>query len=189
MKRSPAGVPRSGRVISRSLPARGVIFKPNRLFCARRRDASLARTIRLQSDSNAHDRPWRVALEQGFFADEGLDVAYHEDNPKGAEGRVKELRLATGSSPVRAEKPARRRKLTSACRSLTPTLSRRGVSPFGGRRASCGRAASSRGGGARQPTAGMRKATPRPRSSGRARGRWRETSGSQGARRESSSVT
>jgi ABC-type nitrate/sulfonate/bicarbonate transport system substrate-binding protein len=48
----------------------------------------MARTIRLQSDSNAHDRPWRVALEQGFFADEGLDVAYQEDNPKGAEGRV-----------------------------------------------------------------------------------------------------
>src|SRR3954469_14225027 len=51
----------------------------------------MARTIRLQSDSNAHDRPWRVALEQGFFADEGLDVTYHEDNPKGAEGRVKDF--------------------------------------------------------------------------------------------------
>ena len=33
----------------------------------------MARTIRLQSDSNAHDRPWRVAVEQGFFAAEGLD--------------------------------------------------------------------------------------------------------------------
>ena len=51
----------------------------------------MARTIRLQSDSNAHDRPWRVALEQGFFADEGLEVSYHEDNPKGAEGRVKDF--------------------------------------------------------------------------------------------------
>ena len=51
----------------------------------------MARTIRLQSDSNAHDRPWRVALEQGFFAEEGLEVAYHEDNPKGAEGRVKDF--------------------------------------------------------------------------------------------------
>jgi ABC-type nitrate/sulfonate/bicarbonate transport system substrate-binding protein len=51
----------------------------------------MARTIRLQSDSNAHDRPWRVAVEQGFFADEGLDVVYHEDNPKGAEGRVKDF--------------------------------------------------------------------------------------------------
>ena len=51
----------------------------------------MARTIRLQSDSNAHDRPWRIAVEQGFFADEGLDVVYHEDNPKGAEGRVKEF--------------------------------------------------------------------------------------------------
>jgi NitT/TauT family transport system substrate-binding protein len=51
----------------------------------------MARTIRLQSDSNAHDRPWRVAVEQGFFADEGLEVVYHEDNPKGAEGRVKDF--------------------------------------------------------------------------------------------------
>jgi ABC-type nitrate/sulfonate/bicarbonate transport system substrate-binding protein len=51
----------------------------------------MPRTIRLQSDSNAHDRPWRVAVEQGFFAEEGLDVVYHEDNPKGAEGRVKDF--------------------------------------------------------------------------------------------------
>src|SRR5262249_47705814 len=48
----------------------------------------MARTIRLQSDSNAHDRPWRVAVEQGFFTDEGLTVEYNEDNPKGAAGRV-----------------------------------------------------------------------------------------------------
>ena len=51
----------------------------------------MARVIRLQSDSNAHDRPWRVAVEQGFFAEEGLDVVYHEDNPKGADGRVKDF--------------------------------------------------------------------------------------------------
>jgi NitT/TauT family transport system substrate-binding protein len=51
----------------------------------------MTRTIRLQSDSNAHDRPWRVAVEQGFFAEEGLDVVYHEDNPRGAEGRVKDF--------------------------------------------------------------------------------------------------
>jgi ABC-type nitrate/sulfonate/bicarbonate transport system substrate-binding protein len=51
----------------------------------------MARTIRLQSDSNAHDRPWRVAVEQGFFAAEGLDVVYYEDNPKGADGRVKDF--------------------------------------------------------------------------------------------------
>jgi ABC-type nitrate/sulfonate/bicarbonate transport system substrate-binding protein len=51
----------------------------------------MTRTIRLQSDSNAHDRPWRVAVEQGFFTAEGLDVVYHEDNPKGAEGRVKDF--------------------------------------------------------------------------------------------------
>jgi ABC-type nitrate/sulfonate/bicarbonate transport system substrate-binding protein len=51
----------------------------------------MPRTIRLQSDSNAHDRPWRVAVEQGFFKDEGLDVQYHEDNPKGTDGRVKDF--------------------------------------------------------------------------------------------------
>jgi NitT/TauT family transport system substrate-binding protein len=51
----------------------------------------MPRTIRLQSDSNAHDRPWRVAVEQGFFRDEGLDVEYHEDNPKGIAGRVEDF--------------------------------------------------------------------------------------------------
>src|SRR5262249_58134015 len=34
---------------------------------------------------------WRVAGEQGFFAEEGLDVVYHEDNPKSAEGRVEDF--------------------------------------------------------------------------------------------------
>ncbi|HEX4548134.1 hypothetical protein, partial [Pseudomonas sp.] len=51
----------------------------------------MPRTIRLQSDSNGHDRPWRVAVEQGFFKDEGLDVEYHEDNPKGVAGRVEDF--------------------------------------------------------------------------------------------------
>src|SRR6201997_599068 len=51
----------------------------------------MTRTIRLQSDSNAHDRPWRVAVEQGFFAAEGLEVEYHEDNPKGSAGRVEDF--------------------------------------------------------------------------------------------------
>jgi ABC-type nitrate/sulfonate/bicarbonate transport system substrate-binding protein len=51
----------------------------------------MPRTIRLQSDSNAHDRPWRVAVEQGFFKDEGLDVEYQEDNPKGVAGRVEDF--------------------------------------------------------------------------------------------------
>ena len=67
----------------------------------------MTRTIRLQSDSNAHDRPWRVAVEQGFFAAEGLNVEYHEDNPKGAAGRVedfsqrwKELQLQKGALEV-----------------------------------------------------------------------------------------
>jgi len=67
----------------------------------------MPRTIRLQSDSNAHDRPWRVAVEQGFFAAEDLDVEYHEDNPKGAAGRVadfskrwKEQQLQSGALEV-----------------------------------------------------------------------------------------
>ena len=67
----------------------------------------MARTIRLQSDSNAHDRPWRVAVEQGYFKDEGLDVEYHEDNPKGVAGRVenfserwKESQLQQGALEV-----------------------------------------------------------------------------------------
>jgi ABC-type nitrate/sulfonate/bicarbonate transport system substrate-binding protein len=51
----------------------------------------MSRTIRLQSDSNAHDRPWRVAVEQGFFAAEGLEVEYHEDNPSGTAGRVEDF--------------------------------------------------------------------------------------------------
>src|SRR5258708_12128767 len=50
----------------------------------------MARTMRLQSGSTPRYRPWRVAVEQGFFAEEGADVAYHEDNPKGNEGRVKD---------------------------------------------------------------------------------------------------
>ena len=67
----------------------------------------MTKKIRLQSDSNAHDRPWRVAVEQGFFAAEGLDVEYHEDNPNGAAGRVadfsqrwKESQLQKGALEV-----------------------------------------------------------------------------------------
>src|SRR6266852_260936 len=55
------------------------------------RGSPMTRVIRLQSDSNAHDRPWRVAVEQGFFADEGLTVEYNEDNPKGVAGRVEDF--------------------------------------------------------------------------------------------------
>lgn len=51
----------------------------------------MSRVIRLQGDSNAHDRPWRVAVEQGFFTAEGLDVQYNEDNPNGVAGRTKEF--------------------------------------------------------------------------------------------------
>jgi ABC-type nitrate/sulfonate/bicarbonate transport system substrate-binding protein len=67
----------------------------------------MSRVIRLQSDSNAHDRPWRVAVEQGFFAEEGLTVEHHEDNPKGVAGRVenfserwKESQLQQGALEV-----------------------------------------------------------------------------------------
>jgi ABC-type nitrate/sulfonate/bicarbonate transport system substrate-binding protein len=67
----------------------------------------MTRTIRVQSDSNAHDRPWRVAVEQGFFDAEGLKVEYYEDNPKGVAGRVenfadrwKETQLTEGSLEV-----------------------------------------------------------------------------------------
>ncbi len=52
---------------------------------------AMMRTLRVQGDSNAHDRPWRVALEQGFFADEGLQVEYTEDNPKGIAGRCEDF--------------------------------------------------------------------------------------------------
>src|SRR4051812_43725026 len=52
---------------------------------------SMAQKIRLQGDSNAHDRPWTVAVEQGFFADEGLTVEFQEDNPKGVAGRVQDF--------------------------------------------------------------------------------------------------
>src|ERR1700681_4136222 len=55
------------------------------------RSPFMSQVIRLQSDSNAHDRPWAVAIEQGFFADEGLTVEYQEDNPKGIEGRCEEF--------------------------------------------------------------------------------------------------
>jgi NitT/TauT family transport system substrate-binding protein len=61
----------------------------------------MTRTIRLQSDSNAHDRPWRVAVEQGFFAAEGLNVEYFEDNPKGAAGRVQDFSQRWKESELR----------------------------------------------------------------------------------------
>lgn len=67
----------------------------------------MARVIRLQGDSNAHDRPWAVAVEQGFFSGEGLTVQFTEDNPKGVAGRVenfserwKESQLQQGALEV-----------------------------------------------------------------------------------------
>src|ERR671939_71060 len=61
----------------------------------------MGRVIRIQSDSNAHDRPWRVAVEQGFFADEGLEVEYHEDNPRGVEGRCEDFSQRWKESQLR----------------------------------------------------------------------------------------
>jgi ABC-type nitrate/sulfonate/bicarbonate transport system substrate-binding protein len=61
----------------------------------------MTRTIRLQGDSNAHDRPWRIALEQGFFAAEDLDVEYYEDNPKGTAGRVEDFSQRWKESQLR----------------------------------------------------------------------------------------
>jgi len=61
----------------------------------------MPRRIRLQSDSNAHDRPWRVAVEQGFFAAEGLDVEYNEDNPIGVAGRVEDFSQRWKESQLR----------------------------------------------------------------------------------------
>jgi ABC-type nitrate/sulfonate/bicarbonate transport system substrate-binding protein len=88
------------------LPAALFIFAQP-LAQTRQKDRTMSRTIRLQSDSNAHDRPWRVAVEQGFFAAEGLSVEYHEDNPKGTAGRVedfsqrwKESQLQSGALEV-----------------------------------------------------------------------------------------
>src|SRR3977135_1163357 len=67
----------------------------------------MARVIRLQSDSSAHDGPRRVGVEQGFFAAEGLTVEYNEDNPQGVAGRVenfserwKESQLQQGALEV-----------------------------------------------------------------------------------------
>jgi NitT/TauT family transport system substrate-binding protein len=66
------------------------------LFSTRKKlqlGTSMTRTIRLQSDSNAHDRPWQVAVEQGFFAAEGLNV---QDFSK----RWKESQLQKGALEV-----------------------------------------------------------------------------------------
>src|SRR4029079_13436290 len=50
---------------------------------------------------------WKVAVEQGFFTAEGLQVEFNEDNPKGIAGRVenfperwKESQLKQGSLDV-----------------------------------------------------------------------------------------
>ena len=71
----------------------------------------MTKTIRLQGDSNAHDRPWRVAVEQGFFKAEGLNVEYHEDNPKGIAGRVENFSERSLLLPLAS--PSRRQQSLS----------------------------------------------------------------------------
>src|SRR5438270_13898135 len=63
----------------------------------------MPKRIRLQSDSNTHDRPSRVAVEQGFFAEVGLDVEYHEDNPLGVDGRCEEFSDRGKETQLRAD--------------------------------------------------------------------------------------
>lgn len=60
------------------------------------------RKIRVQADRAAHDAPWRTAIEQGFFAEEGLEVAYHEGNTRCEEfgERFKESSLVAGALDV-----------------------------------------------------------------------------------------
>jgi ABC-type nitrate/sulfonate/bicarbonate transport system substrate-binding protein len=77
------------RVLHRRIRLSSFVVKLR--LTAQQNEETMTRTIRLQGDSNAHDRPWRVAVEQGFFAAEGLNVEYFEDNPKGAAGRVQDF--------------------------------------------------------------------------------------------------
>lgn len=55
--------------------------------------------IRIQADRSAHDGPWRTAIEQGFFAEEGIEVEYVEGNTRCEEfaERTKESALAAGT--------------------------------------------------------------------------------------------
>jgi NitT/TauT family transport system substrate-binding protein len=78
----------AGRAARATIELRLASAYPSGRILRPTKEAAMTRVIRLQSDSNAHDRPWRVAVEQGYFADEGLTVEYHEDNPKGIAGRV-----------------------------------------------------------------------------------------------------
>lgn len=60
------------------------------------------RTIRVQADRAAHDGPWRVALERGFFEAEGLAVEYVEGNTRCEDfaERSKESGLVLGDLDV-----------------------------------------------------------------------------------------
>jgi len=83
----------------------------------------MSRTIRLQSDSNAHDRPWRVTVEQGLFAAEGLSVEYHEDNPKGAAGRVEDFSQRWKEAPSKSIRFANAERSSAFRRSAAARLS------------------------------------------------------------------
>lgn len=60
------------------------------------------RKIRIQADRAAHDAPWRTAIEQGFFAAEGLQVEYLEGNTRCEDfgERRKESSLVAGALDV-----------------------------------------------------------------------------------------
>src|SRR5207248_5744056 len=87
-ERAADGRARGRSALSANTPSSSLrASRPPPTGAVNKRKMHMSRTIRLQSDSNAHDRPWRVAVEQGFFKAEGLDVEYQEDNPKGIGGR------------------------------------------------------------------------------------------------------
>lgn len=58
--------------------------------------------VRIQADRAAHDGPWRTAIEQGFLAEEGLEIEYVEGNTRCEDfaGRTKESSLAAGALDV-----------------------------------------------------------------------------------------
>ena len=78
----------------------------------------MTRTIRLQSDSNAHDRPWRVAVEQGFFAAEGLGASRAQHRGKLGVANI----AAQDARMARRTATAARRQGTAIVRVVTQTI-------------------------------------------------------------------
>jgi hypothetical protein len=84
----------------------------------------VTRTIRLQSDSNAHARPWRVAVEQGFFAAEGLGAsrAQHRGKLGVANIAAQGVNRAVRPRMARRTETAARRQGTAIVRVVTQTI-------------------------------------------------------------------